>query len=108
MSAFSSFSKSAFWSQFLLGIMAIFALPAVSNIENQLENQSVTVQQVLTIDFASLKKADTEQALFLQHTEALHFTFQPQAVEFCAFFAKPYCLLSFSQPPIRAGPIFLV
>lgn len=103
MKAFSSFSKSTFWSQLLFGLVAIFSLPAVSNLDKPLEN-SPQAQQVLTLNFSTLKKTESTQSLFLQHIELTPRYFLPQATEFYEFCAKPYRLLSFHIPPIRAGP----
>lgn len=104
MKRFSNFSKPAFWSQFLLGLVAMLSLPAISP---AVENVSPTVveRQVSSFNSFSLQKAERVQAqrpLWLPQT---FFSLNKQAVEFCEFFAKPYRLLGFSQPPIRAGPV---
>lgn len=105
MERFSSFSKSAFWSQFLLGLVAIFALPAVSSPANSVENPSIAQQVVTLSEYSVAKKMEREQTLFLQVLELSPFPSLSQAVEFCEFFTKPYRLLGFSLPPIRAGPV---
>lgn len=104
MRFFSQLHKPAFWSQFLLGMVAILALPAVANLEER-HAEPVADQQILRLsDLSALKLSEIEQTFFLQQVPQ-SFTIQPkQAVEFCEFFAKPYRLLSLSQPPIRAGP----
>ena len=100
------FYKPAFLSQFLLGIVAIFALPTVQPLANESETLP-TNQLVLRLsDFSSVQKVELETA------HLLHLEQQPlviptkQAVVFCEFFAKSYCLYQVSNPPIRAGPIF--
>lgn len=100
MKGFSSFSKSAFWSPFLLGLVAFFALPAVSVEANA--SRPAVEQHVLRVEQALSQQAEITQSLFLQQTSSFSLS---QAVEFCEFFAKPYRLLGFSQPPIRAGPV---
>lgn len=105
MTLFSHLPKSFFWSHILLGVLAVFSLPASQGVESHLVGEEIVEQR---LNFSELKKAETEQALFLQQ-EQQNASLQPrQAVEFCEFFAKPYRLLSLSPPPIRAGPIFLV
>lgn len=101
MMLFSHFPKSAFWSHILLGMVAVFALPSLPNIEPN--EAAERVEQRL--NFAELKKAETEQTFFLQQEQPNRCILPLQAVEFCEFFAKPYRLLSFTQPPIRAGPV---
>lgn len=105
MERFSSFSKSAFWSQFLLGLVAIFALPAVSSYENRVESPSIAQQVLMLSESSVAKKTELEQTFFLQTLTLSPVIFPLQTVEFCEFFAKPYRLLSVEQPPIRAGPV---
>lgn len=109
MKGFSGLSKSAFWSQFLFGIVAIFALPAVSSIES-IQTESVANQQILRLnELSSIKlNKDVEQPLFLQHLPQTLIVQSIQAADFCEFLAKPYCLLSRQKPPIRAGPLLFI
>lgn len=104
MKRFSNFSKPAFWSQFFLGLVAMFSLPTISP---AVENVSLTVveRQVTSVSSFSLEKAERDQAQRLQWLSPTSFSLNKQAVEFCEFFAKPYRLLSFKLPPIRAGPL---
>lgn len=84
--------------------MAIFALPAVAELDSRFE-QTAVEQAGITLDLASLKKAESEQAHFLQQSDlSLSFASVKQAVEFCEFFTKLYRLFNVSNPPIRAGP----
>lgn len=101
MALFSRFSKPVFWTQFLIGILAVFALPATPSSENHPEN--IVDQQVINA-VASVKQADCEQYLFLQQDNSYKVIPQKQAVEICIFSAKLYRLESVANPPIRAGP----
>lgn len=102
MALFSRFSKPAFWTQFLIGILAVFALPAVSSQDSLSENIADQQQLVNTIE--QVKQAECEQCLFLQQDSYNAAIPHKQAVEFCIFSAKLYRLESVTNPPIRAGP----
>ncbi|MDH2999009.1 hypothetical protein A1D22_03925 [Pasteurellaceae bacterium LFhippo2] len=96
--------KSAFLSQILLGIFAIFALPSVYATVNENDQEPIINQQVLTLDdLSAVTKVDIEQAIFLQFEQPLHHN--EQAVVFCEFFANLYVFDGISIPPIRAGPV---
>lgn len=102
MALFIRFSKPAFWTQFLVGILAVFALPAVSAQENYSEN---IVDQQLLNTVEMVKQTECEQSLFLQQDSLNPIISTQQAVEFCIFSAKLYRLESVTNPPIRAGPV---
>ncbi|WP_373767682.1 secA translation cis-regulator SecM [Glaesserella sp.] len=98
------FHKPAFLSQFLLGIVAIFALPATQPLANESDVLPAKQLVLRLSDFSSVQKVELEAA------HLLHLEQQPliipikQAVVFCEFFAKSYRLYQVSNPPIRAGP----
>lgn len=102
---FRQLHKSAFWSQLLLGMVAILALPTISQSETDTP-QNNYVQQSLTLsELVAFQPIDSEQAHFLFQPE---FSFQQtvkQAVIFCQFLTGSYRLESTPNPPIRAGPV---
>ncbi|AUI65299.1 MULTISPECIES: secA translation cis-regulator SecM [Glaesserella] len=99
------FHKPALLSQFFLGIVAIFALPAVQPSANESEPLP-TNQLVLRLsDFSAVQKVELEAAHLLHLEQQPLITPIKQAVVFCEFFAKSYRLDSVASPPIRAGPV---
>ncbi|QIW16565.1 hypothetical protein A4G20_09565 [Pasteurellaceae bacterium RH1A] len=102
MSLFRHLHKSAFWSQFVLGMVAIFALPqalATAEREQTVINQSVECQQ------EAVQFNEIEQQLFLSQQQEIAVDVLPQAVEFCKFSANLPRLYRFVSHPIRAGPV---
>ena len=95
------FIKPTFWTQFLFGIVAIFAVSEVAHCESK--GGKVAEQQVLNV-VQQIKQAEVEQ-IFLQQSQFEQFMPHKQAVEICTFFAKLYRLERHANPPIRAGPI---
>ncbi|MGX2948973.1 secA translation cis-regulator SecM [Frederiksenia canicola] len=100
MGLFRQLHKSAFWSQLLLGMVAILALPTA---EVAKETEQSPVAQTLTVSEFAAQQADIEQAHFLSQTQH-SVQIVKQAVVFCEFFAKSYRLYAITNPPIRAGP----
>lgn len=104
MALLRSFHKSAFWSPFLLGLLAILTLPA-DGVAREARDTTIFNEQAFSLSEVA-EQNESEQAAFLILTPTLsHFSYR-QAVEFCKFSAKPYRLLSVTQPPIRAGPLY--
>lgn len=103
MSLFSRFSKPAFWTQFLIGILAVFALPAVSANEANVEREIVE-QQVISLQQSI--QAESEQAIFLAQESLKTAEFSKQAAGIFLFSRNIYRLLPFSHPLVRAGPAF--
>lgn len=99
---FRSLQKTAFWSPFLFGLLALLSFSAERFITGEAETAIVNQQSFHPSDFADY--SEPEQAAFLIFIPTLSVFSLKQAVEFCEFFAKPYRLLSLKQPPIRAGP----
>lgn len=102
MTLFSRFSKSAFWTQFLIGLVAVFSLPAVSGHEN-VRQETVSEQQLMNV-VQSSQKSEVEQCLFLSQEHSNTISLPIQAVDICIFSTKLYRLPDFSLPFVRAGP----
>lgn len=97
------FAKHSFWSQLFFGIVAVFALPAVSQatLENEAETSlNRSVEQAVYENVV----AYGEQAVVACLAEITP-TEKRQAVSFCHFSAKIDRLPLSSLPPIRAGPL---
>lgn len=101
MGLFRQLHKSAFWSQLLLGMVAILALPVPQTARDAEQNP---VEQTLNLSELSAQQAEIEQAHFISQQQ-ISIQIAQQAVTFCEFFAKPYRLQSVANPPIRAGPL---
>lgn len=101
MKAFRYFSKSAFWSQFLVGLVAIFALPHLGSDhpQNETTNAQIIAQKNLSND-----SIEAEQPYFVRFDSPTIPYQSLQAVTFCEFFVKSYRLDHTTNPPIRAGP----
>ncbi|MBF0785090.1 DUF2547 family protein [Muribacter muris] len=103
MRSFRYFSKSAFWSPFLVGLVAIFALPHLANghLHEDTQNSQVFAPEMIEMD-----SAESEQPYFVRFDSPI-IPFQPlQAVIFCEFFTASYRLIVSPKPPIRAGPLY--
>ena len=82
------FYKPAFLSQFLLGIVAIFALPTVQPLANESESLP-TNQLVLRLsDLSAVQKVELEASHLLHLEQQTLVIPTKQAVVFCEFFAK--------------------
>lgn len=94
--------KGNFWSQLLLSVIAIFALPQSQGLPNQINVQSETQQNVSTIQ----QKFVVQKAL---HPQIISFNLelsqQTQHEQHSAITPHFYVLVAFNQPPIRAGPL---
>ncbi|QLB13414.1 uncharacterized protein DUF2547 [Bisgaardia hudsonensis] len=97
-------TKPHFWPQLFLSLIAIFALPTVSSLENQSVNHNnLSNEQRQTVSYtagiAILVKQVQNQKLQPNHsvviTKILH-KIEPH------FFSVPF----FRNTPIRAGPYF--
>lgn len=95
-------SKPNFWSQLLLSMIAIFALPSAQSLENQsnAENysSSISIQQVLE----TAKVAREVQRQTLQQPSISHQT-EKQAEIRPHFVANVLNI----HAPIRAGPVLI-
>ncbi|QLB21247.1 hypothetical protein A6B43_06810 [Vespertiliibacter pulmonis] len=105
MRFFKQLHKSAFWSQLLLGIVAILALP-IPQLSNETENSPI--QQTLTLSElvakAQSQSDETQIYFFLQDLFSLQVVIK-QAVTFCQLFTSYYHFDTLVNPPIRAGPV---
>lgn len=103
MGIFRQLHKSAFWSQLLLGMVAILSLPAAEAVPNTAQSNAIQQSYHLS-ELVATQQAESEQAHFL----AQHQTIQQaqQRVKICKMFAKIYPLYAVAPPPIRAGPNF--
>lgn len=106
MGFFRQFSKPTFWSQFVFGMVAIFALPDIYAAERAESEKGTIINQQVEVtygDFFQLIKA--EKAAFsygllcaspvVQLVGALHY----------GYVAADYAVALNSAHPIRAGPI---
>lgn len=101
---FRHFHKTPFWSQLLLGMFAMFALPEMQAVNtNESEQETVINQSV--IQFEQFALESEQQSPFILEKQLLLVEKTPQAVHFCEFFAKSYRLDKFNLYPIRAGPL---
>lgn len=104
MTLFRQLHKSAFWSQLLLSMLAVLALPTSQPSLNEVDLPAVAKSQNTDWSELSLiQKVETEQAHLLLQPEIPTIA-ALQGVIFCEFLAKPYRLHNVVQPPIRAGP----
>lgn len=102
MSLFKHFHKTPFLSQFLLGILAIFALPEIHS--NPIENEQTTISQRLLQE--DVVERSEQQTLFVQQQPVGLVEMPLQAVVFCQSFTKSYRFDGDVNHPIRAGPLF--
>lgn len=103
MRFFQQRHRSAFWSQLLLGLVAIFALPAHSSTFTDVEQRYVTEQKILTLsELSAIKKAE-QIAQYSEQQSPSPFSLL-QAVVIDDFFAKPQEADLLIISPIRAGP----
>lgn len=106
MRLFKQLHKSAFWSQLLLGMVAILALP-IPQSSNEIENNPI--QQTLALsELVAQAQSQFDEAhihLFLQDLFSHQEVIIKQAVTFCQFFASYYRFDTAINPPIRAGPV---
>lgn len=103
MNLFKHFQKTPFLSQFLLGILAIFALPEIHS--NPVESEQATISQRLMQE-ETVEMLTEQHALFAQSLPEIHAEMPLQAVVFCQSFTKSYRFDGDVNHPIRAGPQF--
>lgn len=100
---FKYFHKTPFWSQLLLGMVAIFALPEIQAMNtNESEQENVVNQSV--IQYAQSVIDAEHESPFIVYLNNTPIEFKPQAVSFCEFFANDYRLDKYTTYSIRAGP----
>ena len=108
MTLFRQLHKSAFWSQLLLSMLAVLALPTSQPSLNEVDLPAVAKSQNTDWSELSLiQKVETEQAHLLlpqeiSTSEAL------QAVVFYDFFANLQETDLLIISPIRAGPFNII
>lgn len=102
MNLFKHLHKTPFLSQFLLGILAIFALPEIHS--SPVESEQATISQRLMQE--ETVELTEQQALFAQALPEIHAEMPLQAVVFCQSFTKSYRFDGDVNHPIRAGPQF--
>lgn len=103
MRSFHYFSKSVFWSQFLVGLVAMFALPNLES-EHLPQQNDASNAQFIASELISYEGVEQEQPYFIA-LDSPTIPYQClQAVIFCHFLAKPYRVEQTNLPPIRAGP----
>ncbi|QLB14417.1 hypothetical protein A6B39_02615 [Mannheimia granulomatis] len=101
---FRHFHKNPFWSQLLLGMFAMLALPEIQAINpNESEQETVINQSV--VQYAQSVADAEQQSPFIVEQRNLLVEIKPQAVSFCEFFAKSYRFDRQNVYPIRAGPV---
>lgn len=94
--------KTPFWSQFVFGLIAIFALPEFQG--QVAENEQTVINQ----SFSQCQQcADELEQIFLAELPPQPTELVEQAVIFGEFFAKSYRFDGDSNHPIRAGPTHL-
>ncbi|MDD0823637.1 secA translation cis-regulator SecM [Mannheimia sp. AT1] len=101
---FKHFHKTPFWSQLLLGMVAMLALPEIQAI-NPNENEQESVINQSLVQYAQTAIDVEQQALFIVALNDTPIKGKSQAVSFCEFFANYYRLDNCNLNPIRAGPI---
>ena len=105
MNFFKQLHKSAFLSQFLLGMVAIFALPSAYS-QAEVPQTPIVKQQSVTLSELSAAVKTDEHAHFLQFEPPQHAVTRLQAGRSPAIFVIPHSFDGIAIPPIRAGPAF--
>lgn len=100
---FRQVHKKTFWSQLLLGMIAMLALPEVQAIYPNEEQKSTTNQSV--IQYVQSVADAEQQSFFIVSLNDICIECKPQAVGFYEFFANYYRLDKYNIYSIRAGPI---
>nr|WP_314740355.1 secA translation cis-regulator SecM [uncultured Haemophilus sp.] len=100
MSLFNHFHRKPLLSQFLLGILAIFALP---EIQVNHESEQTIINQPL-IQAIAAENDQEQHSLFLAELKPEILKAPQQAVQFTPFFAKAFHFDGDLNHPIRAGP----
>lgn len=97
------FYKTPFWSPLLLGIVAIFSLPAVSS-SVESEQETVINQTVQSLSAYTDWQEVEQPYLFIAELK-LQQPLPLQAVRFSESFANYYQCDIATNHPIRAGPL---
>lgn len=100
MSFFNHFHRKPLLSQFLLGILAIFALP---EIQANHESEQTIINQPL-VQAIQLESEQEQHHLFLAEIKPESVIAPIQAVQITPFFAKAFHFDGDLNHPIRAGP----
>lgn len=100
---FKHFHKTPFWTQLLLGMVAIFALPEMQA-NHSAENEQQTEINQSVIQYAQSYLDNEQQPFFVAELNQELLEIKPQAVKFFEFFAKSYRFDNQNIYPIRAGP----
>lgn len=99
--------KKIFWSQLLLGIVAILVLPEIQAFSlkeiNESEQKSIINQS--SIQYSQSTTNLEQQSLFIIALNHILIEYKPQAVNFYELFANYNRLDKHTIYPIRAGPI---
>ncbi|WGE88606.1 secA translation cis-regulator SecM [Actinobacillus arthritidis] len=103
MGLFRHFHKAPFWSQLVLGLVAIFALPEIQATVARDDEQSTVINRSIT-QFAQLSDDIEQQSLFIAECRQVSLFKPLQAVTFCEFLTKSYRFDGDDNHPIRAGP----
>lgn len=95
--------KHNFWSQLLLSMIAILALPQVQGLPNHSDLAKETYQNAQSIQ----QKRASQQAL-VQQIQLVYPSSSKQVQVAKIAFLLPhfYALFTATQPPIRAGPLY--
>jgi len=103
MGLFRHFHKTPFWSQLVLGLVAIFALPEIQATLARDGEQPTVINQSVS-QFVQLADDIEQQSLFLTACQQASMFKPLQAVTFCEFLTKSYRFDGDGNHPIRAGP----
>ncbi|QGM80478.1 secA translation cis-regulator SecM [Otariodibacter oris] len=108
MGFFRQLHRSPFWSQLLLGIVAILVLPETQAILRENATNAEINQQIIAealSEHASTKNVDHQHIHLLNNTIPITDNVR-QPVSFRKFFVGSYRSIISEIPPIRAGPFF--
>ncbi|WP_301098905.1 secA translation cis-regulator SecM [Otariodibacter sp.] len=106
MGFFRQLHRSPFWSQLLLGFVAILVLPETQAILRENATNAEINQQIIAealSEHASVKSVVHQHIHLLNNHIPTTFNVR-QAVTFGKFFARSYRFITSEVPPIRAGP----
>lgn len=107
MNLFLSQRKPYFWSQFLLGILAILSLPIDATLQQKAQlNQTEYNQTYPSLAVSEQKQAQTIQ-FYQQQQKQIQQPVTPDLLQRQSNYSLPLSILYFHTiAPIRAGPIF--
>ena len=104
MTLFRHFHKAPFWSQLVLGLVAIFALPEIQTTLNRENEQNTVINQLVT-QYTQVSEENEQQTLFIAERHLAQQNTTLQAVVLCKILTKSYRFDGDDNHPIRAGPI---